>query len=218
MLKKILIRVFNYLQSIRQRILYPSLRFARFIRVRNSEVLISRNCSIRGSLVLDDSTFEIGKGSIVHKSASISFCGAGAAFRSGAGVEIGAYADIGGYGVIRIGDFTTTAPFFTCIGDVSIGCNTLIAPRVFISSGTHVAKSKELIRVQDANFLRQNGRISSRPIVIGNDCWLGVNVVICPGVNLGTGCVVGAGSVVTKSFPEYSIVAGVPAKVIGYRQ
>jgi acetyltransferase-like isoleucine patch superfamily enzyme len=177
---------------------------------------IDKKCKIRGSLIIEDSFFLMGQGCIVEKSANLNFLDA--EFHVGDGVELGAFADIGGCGKIKIGSFTTAAPFFTCIGDVSIGSNTLIAPRVFISSGTHAIASKELIRVQDAKYLLENGSNSSRPIVIGNDCWLGVNVVILPGVSLGDGCVVGASSVVTKSFPEYCIIAGIPAEIIGYRR
>ena len=54
----------------------------------------------------------------------------------------------------------------------------------------------------------------AEPIRIGRRCWIGTNVVILPGVQLGDDIVVGAGAVVTKSFPSGSVVAGVPAKPI----
>lgn len=54
----------------------------------------------------------------------------------------------------------------------------------------------------------------AKPIVIGDDCWFGANVVVCPGVTIGNGCVIGAGSVVTKDIPDRTFAAGVPAKVI----
>ena len=54
----------------------------------------------------------------------------------------------------------------------------------------------------------------AKPIVIGDDCWFGANVVVCPGVTIGYGCVIGAGSVVTKDIPDRTFAAGVPAKVI----
>ncbi|WP_371860829.1 DapH/DapD/GlmU-related protein [Terrabacter aerolatus] len=56
---------------------------------------------------------------------------------------------------------------------------------------------------------------AGEPIIIGDDCWIGMNSVILPGVILGSRTTVGAGSVVTKSFPEGNcIVAGNPAKII----
>lgn len=55
------------------------------------------------------------------------------------------------------------------------------------------------------------------PIVIGNDVWIGARVTIMDGVKIGNGAVIAAGAVVTKDVPDYSIVAGVPAKVIKYR-
>ena len=54
-------------------------------------------------------------------------------------------------------------------------------------------------------------------VVVGDDCWLGSNAVILPGATLSKGTVVGANAVVTKDFPQYSIIAGMPAKVIGKR-
>lgn len=54
----------------------------------------------------------------------------------------------------------------------------------------------------------------ARPVTIGNDCWFGANVVVCPGVTIGDNCVIGAGSVVTRDIPANSFAAGVPARVI----
>lgn len=54
----------------------------------------------------------------------------------------------------------------------------------------------------------------AKPVAIGNDCWFGANVVVCPGVTIADGCVIGAGSVVTRDVPANSFAAGVPARVI----
>lgn len=54
----------------------------------------------------------------------------------------------------------------------------------------------------------------AKPVTIGNDCWFGANVVVCPGVTIGDNCVIGAGSVVTRDIPDNSFAAGVPARVI----
>ncbi len=57
----------------------------------------------------------------------------------------------------------------------------------------------------------------NRKVIIGNDVWIGDNVTILPSVKIGDGVIIGAGSVVTKDIPDYSIVVGVPARVIKYR-
>ena len=64
----------------------------------------------------------------------------------------------------------------------------------------------------EASALRDN-----RPVVIGNDVWIGANVIILPGIHIGDGAVLAAGAVVTKNIDDYAIVGGVPAKVIRYR-
>ncbi len=54
----------------------------------------------------------------------------------------------------------------------------------------------------------------AKPVKSGRGCWFGANVVVCPGVTVGDGCVIGAGSVVTRDIPAKSVAAGVPCKVI----
>lgn len=56
-----------------------------------------------------------------------------------------------------------------------------------------------------------------KPVVIEDDVWIGANVTILKGVTIGRGSVVAAGAVVTKSFPPYSVIAGVPAKLLKMR-
>lgn len=58
---------------------------------------------------------------------------------------------------------------------------------------------------------------NDRDIIIDDDVWIGINAIILGGVHIGTGSVIGAGSVVTKDVPPYAIVGGNPAKVIRYR-
>ena len=66
------------------------------------------------------------------------------------------------------------------------------------------------------NFVSERKQ-AYRRVVIGNDVWIGANSVIMPGIAIGNGAIVGAGAVVTRDVPDYAIVAGVPAKVIGSR-
>ena len=58
---------------------------------------------------------------------------------------------------------------------------------------------------------------TTRPVIIGNDVWIGRNAIIMDGVEIGSGAVVASGAIVTKDVPPYAIVGGVPAKVIRYR-
>ncbi len=92
----------------------------------------------------------------------------------------------------------------------TIGNNVLIAPNVAILSVSH---NHVLI---DIPIVDQGDSIPNPPIIEDN-VWLGRNVVIMPGVRIGTGSIVGSGAVVTKDVPPFMIVGGVPAKIIKQR-
>ena len=91
---------------------------------------------------------------------------------------------------------------------IKIGNDVLFGPGVYVYSGNHSFKRNQLIRKQP---------YTEKSVEIGNDVWIGVNALIMPGVKIGNGAVIGAGSVVTKDIPEYSIAVGSPAKVIKKR-
>jgi acetyltransferase-like isoleucine patch superfamily enzyme len=106
----------------------------------------------------------------------------------GANSAIGAYLYLGGQGGIRIGD------------------NVIMGPRVNFHSENHKFDDIVLpIRLQGET--RQG-------IVIEDDCWVGAGTIFLDGSYLEKGCVVVAGSVVNKTFPAFSIIGGVPAKLI----
>ena len=104
---------------------------------------------------------------------------------------------------------------FTCQDDttVTIGEHCNFGPNVTIVTPLHpmLAAERRAIRVPDGRDLRL---CWAKPVSVGNDCWLGANVVICPGVTIGDNCVIGAGSVVTRSIPANAFAAGNPCKVI----
>ena len=86
----------------------------------------------------------------------------------------------------------------------------MMGPEVVIYTSGHTFDSIDVP-------MMDQGDTAERPVTIGNDVWLGRRVIIMPGVNIGDGCVIGAGAVVTKDIPAYSVAAGVPAKVIKSR-
>ena len=102
------------------------------------------------------------------------------------------------------------------VGDVVIGDhtrigihNTIIGP---VCIGNHVSALNH--NFEDKNKRIDEQGITTKPVMIGDDVWIGANAVILPGVTIGRHCVVAAGAVVTKDVPDNSLVAGVPAKLI----
>lgn len=121
-------------------------------------------------------------------------------------------------GVIRelgeglvIGDDVGISPnaFISVRGTVKIGSSTIFGPGVSLFSENHIFKDKDTpIYLQGA---------SRKGIEIGEDCWIGANAVILDGVKIGKGAIVAAGATVNKDVDDYTIVGGVPAKVISKR-
>lgn len=111
-----------------------------------------------------------------------------------------------GAGEMTIGDNTWVGHRCLIIASssIKIGKNVDIAPNVYIGNGTHeITPDKERIASIEL----------SKDIVIGDGCWLCANVTILPGVTVGDKCVVAAGSVVTKSYGNMKLLAGVPADI-----
>ena len=109
----------------------------------------------------------------------------------GSRVTIGEYCYLAGHGGLTIGD------------------NSIVAPHCCISAANHIFDDLSApIRFQGETTLG---------IHIGSDVWIGARTVILDGVSIGNGCVIGAGSVVTKSLPDYAIAIGSPCEVVRWR-
>lgn len=116
---------------------------------------------------------------------------------------------------IRIGRGTTVQRGTSLQGTVTIGAGCILAPNVFVSSGSHLYDRWPELPIREQE--RRAPDAVDRPVVIGDDVWLGVNVVVNPGCTVGRGAVVGANAVVTRDVDPYAVVAGVPARRISDR-
>ncbi|KOY87017.1 acetyltransferase [bacterium 336/3] len=111
--------------------------------------------------------------------------------RIGNHVGIGEFAYLGGGGGLEIGDECIIGQYFSCHPE-----------------NHHYSDYSKSIRWQGVN---------RKGIKIGKNCWIGSKVTILDGVEIGDGCIIAAGAVVTQSFPSNSIIGGVPAKIIKNR-
>jgi acetyltransferase-like isoleucine patch superfamily enzyme len=128
---------------------------------------------------------------------SILFC-TGIIAQKGTGITIGDRTGIG------------ARAFLAGQGGITIGNDVITGPNIQVFSENH--------NFSDLTQTIKEQGVTKQPTVIGNNCWLGGGITILAGVTIGDGCVIAAGSVVTKSIPANSIVAGVPAKVIKSRE
>ncbi|MHB1701292.1 MAG: CatB-related O-acetyltransferase [Acidobacteriaceae bacterium] len=128
-------------------------------------------------------------------------------------VEADRHAPDGMAASLEIGDFTYIGELnnIRAAGGIRIGANCLIAQSVSIISSNHST-------ALGAPMTSQPARTDKLGVVIQDDVWIGANAVILPGVTIGTGAIIAAGSVVTSSVADYTIVAGVPAKFLKARQ
>lgn len=176
--------------------LNPILSRWRVALLRSRGVRVGAPCDVQGPVTIRHvlsrgmrGEIEIGARAQIARGVIIESWGG--RVRLGAGIYVGPYSVIYGHGGVDIGD------------------DTLVAMHVTIVSSNHALPPLgRSIQYQPDEL---------RPTRIGRDVWLGAGAVVLGGVNIGDGCVVGAGAVVTKDIPAGMIVAGVPARVIGQR-
>ena len=122
-------------------------------------------------------------------------------------VSVGRYT----YGPLNVHDFKNEST-------LKIGNCCSIADEVhFFLGGGHDVNALSTYPYKKNVLLEEKESISKGNIIIEDDVWIGSHVIILSGVRIGRGCVVAAGSVVSKSIPPYSIVGGVPARLIRKR-
>jgi acetyltransferase-like isoleucine patch superfamily enzyme len=122
------------------------------------------------------------------------------------------------YKTISIGEnvgIGERAYFNATLSHIYIGNNIAFAPNVTIRGGNHRFNiiGKWITDYNESDKRKED----DEPVYVEDDCWIGTNVTILKGVTIGRGCIVAAGAVVNKSIPPYSIVGGVPAKVLKFR-
>lgn len=135
----------------------------------------------------------------------------------GDGVTIGAYSLIRCSSACHVGEGLTIGSdsicdaysFFGAGGRITIGRSVMMGQHVSFHAETHNHERTDIpIRLQG---------VTRKPIVVEDDCWIGANVTFIGGAYLARGSIVGAGAVVNKQYPPFSIIAGVPAVVLRSR-
>ncbi len=115
---------------------------------------------------------------------------------------------------IIIGDKSQIGPFCVLLSgenEIIIGDNVMVAPHCVIAVGNHEYKNLKVPMIAAGSF-------SNGPVIIEDDVWIGANCTICDNVKIGKGAIIAANSIVNKNVESYSIVGGVPAKIISTRK
>lgn len=131
-----------------------------------------------------------GKGANIEKGVNFGF---------GRGIKLGNHSGLGVNCKVR--------------GPLEIGDDVMMGPDVIILTHSHgTARTDIPMRLQSKDAP------TPQKVTIKDDVWIGTRVIILPGVTIGQGSIIGAGAVVTKDVPAYSVVGGVPAKILKYRK
>lgn len=111
---------------------------------------------------------------------------------------------------LRIDDYSGVGIDCKLYGKVTIGKYVNMAPEVYIYTTNHGNERTDIP-------MQQQGYTVEKPVVIGDDVWIGSRVTILPGVHIGQGAIIGASAVVTRDVEPFTVVAGNPAKLIRRR-
>jgi len=133
--------------------------------------------------------------------------GAGSEFRPGAYAINCDQIFIGEKVTIRPGTMLFASHFTEGLRQIVIGDKALIGAGVHVYVSNH--RFTDVLRP-----IYEQGHEEVKPVIISSGCWIGANAIILPGVRIGINAVIGAGSVVTKSIPDYAVAVGNPARVI----
>ncbi|MBO4389006.1 MAG: acyltransferase [Spirochaetales bacterium] len=138
--------------------------------------------------------------------------------KCGKRVHIGRHCSLSGTKNIELGNDVYFGDYFLCMATrakVIVGDHVFTGPNVTIISGNHQTDIKG--RLMDSISDEEKDPELDKDVVIKGDNWIAANAVILKGVTVGEGAVISAGAVVTKDVPPYSVVGGIPAKVIKMR-
>jgi acetyltransferase-like isoleucine patch superfamily enzyme len=170
-------------------------RMARLQGMRHASIgrhaRIAAFCRItawKGGVMRIGRNFSLGEGSIIENGFNI-------AAKKGL-IEIGDNVGIGAFS------------FISCPSRVRLGSDCIIGQYFSVHAQDHRFGGQGLIRLQGT---------TEQGIEIGDNCWIGAKVTVVDGVTIGSGCVIAAGAVVTRSFPDNSVIGGVPARLLRQR-
>lgn len=169
----------------------PQLAWRRFV-ARRRGVQLGRGVVLfpQVSLLRYPANIVIGEAAVIKSGAHVCPCNAAARVQIGARTSIGFHA------------------FLYASSGITIGADCMIAPFVYLVDSDHGVR-RDVLMNRQSNI--------ARPIVIGDDVWIGAQAVVLAGVSIGRGAIVAAGAVVNQDVEPYAIVGGVPARKLGER-
>lgn len=169
-----------------------------------------------GAVVRDPSHVSIGPGARVGTHAELWAFGGHP--QGGPAIVLAASADIRSFALLHAYGGSISVGRRSCVnhfcfvsgaGGVEIGDDVMLGTHTVVLSSEHGLEDLDLPMTQQP--------LTSQPVLIEEDVYIGAHATILPGVTVGRGAIIGAGAVVTRSVPPYAVVAGVPARVVRYR-